>query len=58
MNIEDTDNPNVGVKKYESEGKTALEVLISNRNLKKKKSEYLLTFINNFEFMTVCTVYQ
>lgn len=38
MNIEDTDNPNVGVKKkYESEGKTALEVLISNRNLKKKK---------------------
>lgn len=36
MNIEDTDNPNVGVKKYESEGKMALEVLISNRNLKKK----------------------
>lgn len=57
MNIEDTDNPNVGVKKYEGEGKTALEVLISNRNFK-KKSEYLLTFINNFEFMTVCTVYQ
>lgn len=57
MNSEDTDNPNVGVKKYESEGKTALEVLISNRNFK-KKSEYLLTFINNFELMTVCTVYQ
>lgn len=35
MNSEDTDNPNVGVKKYESEGKTALEVLISNRNVKK-----------------------
>lgn len=40
MNIEDTDNPNVGVKKYEGEGKTALEVLISNRNLKKNLNIY------------------